>query len=194
MPHEKWLSTEARAKPQAHVLAAHAYYSIKRYSRAATHLQQALAKSDKPEASWFKFLSQIYLIQRRFVDLKRLLYDAIRVYPGDRVFWQTLANLHLERQQEDKALAVLMLAYRQGVLDEKDLPYVAQLHIHMGAPEKAARLLELWGEEGKLAISYDHLTQQARGWLLAREHENTRTGQRLEDPTARVTFDRTGCD
>jgi tetratricopeptide (TPR) repeat protein len=104
--------------------------------------------------------------------LKRLLYDAIRVYPGDRVFWQTLANLHLERQQEDKALAVLMLAYRQGVLDEKDLPYVAQLHIHMGAPEKAARLLELWGEEGKLAISYDHLTQQARGWLLAREHDN----------------------
>jgi tetratricopeptide (TPR) repeat protein len=168
---EKWLTIETRPRPQAHVLAAHAYYSTKRYSRAANHLQQALAKSEKPEASWFQFLAQIYLEQRRFVALERLLNRAIRAYPGNRVFWHALANLHLEQQQEAKALAVLMLAYRQKVLDEQDLPYVARLHIHQGAPEKAARLLELWEEEGQLDISYHHLNQQARSWLLAREQD-----------------------
>ncbi|MEN8130938.1 MAG: CDC27 family protein [Pseudomonadota bacterium] len=166
---KQWFSIEVQPKPQAHVLAAHAYYSLQRYPEAVRHLKQALAKADSLKASWYQLLAAIYRVQYRFTELESLLHEAIRRYPGNAIFWYALADLHLEQHHEGRALSTLMLAYRQGVIKPLDLPRVARLYVHLGIPEKAARLIEDWQQQGLLPLTYDNLMLQAQGWLVARE-------------------------
>ncbi len=166
---EIWFSIEGQAKPEAHVLAAHAYYSLERYPEAVRHLKQALAKADSPQASWYQLLAATYRVQQRFTELELLLHEAITRYPGNATFWYALADLYLRQHHEGRALSTLMLAYRQGVIKPRDLPRVARLYVHLGIPEKAARLIEDWQQQGLMPLTYDNLMLLAQGWLVARE-------------------------
>ena len=168
---ETWFKTEKNANVQSHVLAGYAYYELERYPPAITHLKQALDYADTPEASWYQLLTVIYLQTKHYTAAETLLQQALRVYPLNKQFWRTLADVYLRRQREGKALAVLTLASWAGVLEGSDLKRMARLYVQLGMPEKAARLLHDWGKKGSLPKSHANLTLEAESWLLARERE-----------------------
>jgi tetratricopeptide (TPR) repeat protein len=166
-----WLQGRKSLKPEDRLLAAQAYYAAGKVKTAIGHLEKAVSAVAEPQESWLRSLLSMYLDARRYKQARRLLQRLIGRYPDKVLYWRHLAQLHMQLGREEKALAVLALAYEKGLLEAKELVRFAGLHAHAGMPEKAARLLRQWCESGRLRTTRKLLMTEADLWSLARERE-----------------------
>jgi tetratricopeptide (TPR) repeat protein len=168
---QSWLRDQKRLKPADHALAAQVFYAAGKVKTAISHLEQAVAATARPEKVWLNSLLAMYLETKRYKKARSLLQRLIARDPGEAYYWQQLAQLHMQRNKPAEALAVLALAYGNGLLQAKDLTRFASLHAHAGMPEKAARLLGKWRKAGRLRNTLKLLLTEADLWLMARERE-----------------------
>lgn len=168
---QAWLRHQKRLKPADHALAAQVFYAAGKVKTAIGHLEQAVAATARPEKVWLSSLLAMYLETKRYKKASSLLQRLIARDPGQAYYWRQLAQLHMQRNRPGEALAVLALAYGNGLLEAKDLTRFASLHAHAGMPEKAARLLGEWRKAGRLRNTRKLLLTEADLWTMARERK-----------------------
>ncbi len=166
---EKWLQAEASPEPPAHAVAAQIYYAAGRNPKALEQIRQALDKSKRPPESWYHFLIALYLEKAQYAQAEPVIRRAITAYPASADLWRSLANVHMAMGSEHEALATLMLAYRQNMLNASEHERLIQFIAYLGVPEKAGRLLGQWRRDGTLEDSADRVRLEARLWTMARE-------------------------
>lgn len=166
---ETWLGASAEPPLDAYLLAAHAALQSGQKARGAEHLARAIARATAPEAGWYELLAATYQELGRAAQAVTTLRQGLARYPGEGRLWQRLAAGYQLQGDEHRALAVLVLAYRQEQLPEAERTRLVYLYAQLGAPERAARLLRSWRDNGRVAATYDHLKLEADLWLLARE-------------------------
>jgi len=168
---KRWLVLQKKRSPQQHIFAASVFGQQKQYKSAIKHVQRAIAGVKRPKESWYQLLISFYLDQKRYKKAIPIYHKLVRQYPKKRTYWQQLSGLYLQTKQKQQALAVLSLAYRQGMLTtESDLLRLVNLYLYVNNPYDAGTLLQRELTRKRIKSSAKNWRKLADSWILAREY------------------------
>lgn len=179
---EEWFKiTGATDKADAWALKGNALYRIAGekenpaeskpiYAQAAEALKKAIALSDKPSDTLTQLLIASYYDAENFAEAAKTAEGILAKDPGNKKALQQLSSIYLEMEQNDKAIALLENAYRNGQLtDEKDLKQLYQLYNYTEKPAEAARIISEGLAKGVLKPSVDTHKGLADAYALQAE-------------------------
>lgn len=169
---EKYLKSGKELPPTAYILAATSYFSLEKAREALPYAKKAVQLSDAPRKDWYNLLLGIYYELNDYREAAKLLETMVAFWPDDKEFWRYLASIYLELEEDDKALATLALAYRQGMLEEEShLLNLSRLYLMDEVPYKAAEVLAKSLADKKVEATADNLELLSMAWTQAREYE-----------------------
>ena len=168
---EQWLGAVPRARPRQLFTVSYACYMSGRLERAEELMVMALEQGGaKAKESWYQVYYRILSDLGRHRQAEEVVMGMISRNPDKDLNWRLLASHYLQFDRNSDALTALMLSYLNGLLDKPaDLKQIASLYSYIDAPDKAARLIEGWVEEGRIEADTETTTQIANLWLMARE-------------------------
>jgi len=186
---QSWFQDEKAPPPEAHLLAGMIYYQLQDYPALITHMQEAIGKASKPEASWYELLLAGYYHSEDYSHSAALLEQIINRYPEKHELWLQLAGMYQKANLAGKALAVMELALKRGVLDESGILQLIRLCLNEKLPQRAAVLLQEQMAAGAIPHNRDNLELLAESWQLARENDKaaaafTELATLTNDPSA----------
>lgn len=175
---QAWVETEADPPPGARVQLGHALYALKRYVEVIAQLELAL-ESEEPlggfesedREPWYQLLLAAYLAIGDGPATKETLLRMVARFAHRQVYWLQLSNAQLQLGDIESALASLELAHDIAPLEGESLRQLARLNLQMGAPHRAARLIEAALNENRVDPSMEMLHVQVEYLLAAREYE-----------------------
>lgn len=167
---EQWFKLEKQAPPQAHALAGAAYAQATQYAEAIKHLQQAIATGSEAPETWYRQLLSVYYDADRYQSAARLLQQMTQQFPDNKEYWLQLSSAYRRLQDDARSLAVLELAYQQGLLSsERELTELVRYYLYMGMPFQAGKQLDKALGEGAVSSTSAHWRLLSDIWLQARE-------------------------
>ncbi len=168
---ETWLSNEENPRPQARVFLAQAYLELKQHARAEQNIKQAIDAATKFHETWYQMLIAIQIEQEKFSQAASALQSLLGQYPQKKIYWQQLSQVYSQEEKHKRAVATLALAYKLGLLNEREALQVVQYYLHLGLPYKAADLL-VDGLEKKIVQDVEPNRELlVTCWLHARENQ-----------------------
>jgi tetratricopeptide (TPR) repeat protein len=166
-----WMGRVKNPSPDAKYLLAMAYTQTKTWKKALYWAQQAITGVRRPKETWLQLALSIHYELRQYDDMARILEQLVSRFPK-KAYWMQLSAIYTELKQEERALAVLELAYKQGMLtSHSELMNLVSLYLSRGIPQKAARVLEKGMKQGVIKKSEQTLTLLGDSWMRAREFE-----------------------
>ena len=168
---EDWLATGTEAEPRARVLLAQAYTQLGQYDRAERHLLQAISQATEFQEPWHRLLVSIYIEQEKFSEAAGVLRRLLGYFPEKKTYWLQLSQTYSGSEQHEQAASTLAMAYKQGLLREREALQIVSYYLHLGLPYKAAELLADGLTRGLIADSDEHQELLVTCWLHAREYQ-----------------------
>ena len=168
---EDWLATGTEAEPRARVLLAQAYTQLGQYDRAERHLLQAISQATEFQEPWHRLLVSIYIEQEKFSEAAGVLRRLLGHFPEKKTYWLQLSQTYSGSEQHEQAASTLAMAYKQGLLREREALQIVSYYLHLGLPYKAAELLADGLTRGLIADSDEHQELLVTCWLHAREYQ-----------------------
>ena len=152
--------------PELRLAVANAYAQTGRY-RQALPLVKSVYDEGKPSTATLQLYAVCLLETGQLNKAAPVLQRLVRADPSNKV---RLAAVHVQRQDFDRAAAVLELAHRQGMLTEaSEKRKLARMFMQAGAPYEAAALLQGWIDAGAVQADAETLRTLAQAWSNARE-------------------------
>ncbi len=174
---DDWLAVaEEPPSPAQRFSVAYANYMSGYVELAEQHISQAIGEVAKPSDNWLRLHYQILFDLERYAMAKGVVDELLDRDPDNESYWRLLASHHMRLEDYTRALAAFETAYVAGTMEsESDLRRIASLYGHVAVPEKAARKLEGWMQEERIAADAETWRQLGDLWMLARERENAKT-------------------
>lgn len=170
---EPWLVKNANPDVQINVLLANAYAQLKQIRKALPHIKRAIARSKKPQESWYQLNLAIYYELENYSSAARVLKSLVRLYPDKKEYWQQLSSVYQQSKQYKKAVSIKHLAYKKGLISsEKDMLELANLFLCVGSPYKAAQLLTDGIKYKKIKSNSKNWEILAHAWRMAKEYDS----------------------
>ena len=187
---EEWFNFSVElgrpVRPGDHFLLAQGYYSLKRYKdvvgRINLTLERAAETGVPVKERWLRLLAATYFAQEDFGKARDPLELLVLLFPK-REYWLQLQGTYGELEMRENQLAILDLAWRQGLL-EKETEYISlSQHLQVAKdPYEAAVVLaegmdkRLQDEDGEdegpiVEADYDNLKMLGNYWYQAKETE-----------------------
>ncbi len=158
----------------AYVLKASIYVQEENFTETLKAIEIAIDMESEPREQWYQLKLASHMELEQFTQAVQTLERIISAWPEEKTYWIQLSQIHLHLEQNEKALAVIALAYRNGLLDTQgDITYLSNLYSSSHLPFKAARVLEKGISEGLVDSTRDHWTAVADSWYAAEELENS---------------------
>lgn len=175
---DEWLQYTDTVPAGAFELQAVAYSQLGRYREAIQAIDRAIALSDKPKEQWYQLKVAMHFELKEYAQAARVLELLIERDPTRKNYWIQLASSYLaqegseqqKKQNEARALAIMALAHRMGLLDrESEWVQLYQLYAANDIPYKAAQILE--EAIGKRIVEPNRKRWEdlANSWTAARE-------------------------
>lgn len=169
---EAWVRDAKNVPVNAYFVLAACHLELNALRPARRWADKGRAESDKLSYSQYQFLASIYVRQSDWSALQKLLEEAIQVFPDKVEFWRQLAQVHMERDRESQALAVLRVAYSNGLLKRgDDLVRLAQLMRLQNAPWLAANVMEDGLRRKMIEPTSRNWLLLGNSWMAAREYD-----------------------
>lgn len=154
---------------------AYANYMTDHLPRAEELLEIALANTKTVNNTWYRVYYQVLFDQKKYDKAEDVVYGLVTREPANEAYWQLLVNHYLHLDNDRGALAAMAIARLQGLLDDTDdMKRIATLYSLVEIPEKAARLLQDWVEDGSLSADPETLRRIGDLWLLARHRDEAK--------------------
>jgi tetratricopeptide (TPR) repeat protein len=179
---ESWFQTVEKPNSLGYYLLAMSHYQLEQYEAALPPAKKAVEIAENPQQSWLQLLLAIYLTNKQYVEATPVLIDLISRYPNSgKNYWLQLSSLYGVQEKNDRALIVLELANRRGLLTEdRDLRRLAQMLLYNEIPIRAAQVIEKGIEDKRLKEDAEVFEMLSNSFILAREV------RRAEAPLARA--------
>lgn len=169
---QRWLALEREPTPKANALAGAIYALAKSYDRAIEHLKRAIRAAEQPQENWFRQLVALRLETKQYRDAASILEEMVIRYPKRKAYWLQLAGVYQALKDDNRALAVMELAYRQELpFDQRELLNLINFLLYMEIPYKAGTLLEAALEKGTVHATVENWQLLSNTWLGAREFD-----------------------
>ena len=170
---ETWFAAAPLPLPHQIFSLAYANYMSGNIARAEELVDRAIGDSSEPQESWYQLHYRTLFEQKKYEPAKEVLLGLVNRAPSKPLYWRMLAGHNLQVEESQEGLAALMIAYINDMLEsEGELSQIVALWGFIDAPEKGARLLEQFIEEGRAESDADTLKQLGNLWLMARERDN----------------------
>ena len=181
----KWFQYEEDPVPEAYMVIASGFAELQRYIDALPYVKKAIAKADNPKEEWYMLELAIYIEKSRYRDAAALLRRMLQIWPEKPKYWDLLASIYMELKQDDNALHTLMVAYRNGLIEDKSkLIAIVQLNLLQEIPYAAATILETEIENGNIEANKKNLDMQLAAWIDAKAYDKAvETARRLVELT-----------
>ncbi len=158
----------------AYVLKASIYIQQENFAETLKAIETAIDMDNNPREQWYQLKLASHVELEQFTQAAQTLELIISTWPQMKTYWIQLSQVYLQLEQLEKALAVIALAYRNGLLDAQgDITYLSDLYSNSRLPFKAALVLEKGINEGLVNSTRDHWTAVADSWYAAEELENS---------------------
>ncbi len=174
---DDWLAiTETEPSPAQLFSIAYANFMAEYLDESRDYAERAIAGSSTVPDSWLRLYYQILFDSRAFDDARRVALDLLDRDPANEQYWRLLASHHLRLEDYQSAVSAVEVAMHTGALQtESDLRRVVSMYSQLLVPEKAARRLAAWMEEGRLEKDAKTWRQLGDMWLMARERDNAKS-------------------
>jgi len=158
----------------AYVLKASIYLQQENYIETLTAIKIAIAMEEDPREQWYQLKLASHYELEQYPEAAQTLELIITRWPDEKMYWTQLSQLYFKLKQDEKALAVIALAYRKALLDtQSDITYLSNLYSNSDLPFKAALVLEKGIKDGLVAPTRNHWAAVADSWYAAEELENS---------------------
>jgi len=167
---EAWLEREEKDPPrEIQQILANAHVQLRRFDRALVYADALAKATPTADENLLRLQLAIHFQLDHPERMVELLTELIERFPK-KTYWLQLSAAHSQLGDDRRALAVLELAHRQGLLTQGDeLVRLARHYLHMNLPDKAAELLERELASDRVPGSAKHLELLANSWMAARE-------------------------
>lgn len=171
----RWLELAGdKATPEARYVIGVSFAQAKQYEKASEQARLAVDATPNPQENWLQLLLSARFELGDMATVEQVLKELITRFPR-KSYWQQLAGIYAEKQADQKALAVMELMHRQGILDSRDeLLRLAQMFLFHGVPTKATAVLTGGLDGGPLDRDEKTLELLASSYLYARETEDAK--------------------
>jgi tetratricopeptide (TPR) repeat protein len=186
---QTWFQIVERPNSVGYFMLALAHFQLEDLDGALEPAKQAVEIAKRPQQAWLQLLLAIHLTRQDYAAATPVLDRMIALYPNSgKDYWLQLSSLHGVTGDDKRALGVLELAYRKGLLtDDRDLLRLLQLSLARGIPYRAARVFEQAVAEERFQGDAEALELQGVSWILARE-----PGKAVEPLTRAAELSKTG--
>jgi len=158
----------------AWVLKASIYVQQENYAETLKAIENAIGMDDDPSEQWFQLKLASHYELKQYPRAAQTLEQMITRWAEEKTYWTQLSQIYFNLDQDEKALAVMALAYRNALLDTQgDITYLSNLYSNSRVPFKAALVLEKGIKDGVVAPTRNHWTSVADSWYAAQELENS---------------------
>jgi len=156
----------------AYVLKASIYAQKNDFPNTLEAIDQAIAMDDDPREAWYQVKLAAHSELEQYPQAAETLEILISRWPDKKLYWTQLSQIYYKLKQDDRALAVLALAYRRGMLDKQsDISYLSSLYSNAEVPYKAAQVMEKGIRDGIVQPTRVNWTLVADAWYAAEELE-----------------------
>jgi len=132
----------------------------------------AISMSENPKEQWYQLKLAAHYELEQYPQAAETLETIISHWPDRKVYWIQLSQIYYKLKQEEKALAIMALAYRRNMLDKRsDITYLSSLYSNANVPYKAAEVLEKGINNGVVESTENYWTATADSWYAAEELE-----------------------
>lgn len=167
---EVWFKATVNPPATANILMANALGLTGRWREALPYVQKAIASTDKPQESWYKLLLAAQYELKDYRGCSETLEILTSLYPENKKYWEQLAGMYMELEEDSKALAAMGLAHRKGfITEEKQLLNLARMYILNDVPFEAGKLLDQAIASKQVAANDKNYALMAEAWIQARE-------------------------
>ncbi|WP_264696135.1 tetratricopeptide repeat protein [Candidatus Nitrosacidococcus sp. I8] len=168
---EDWLKDEAigESSTDAHVLAANAYYHLKKYTKTISHITIAINHSEDPKEYWYQLNLAARLELKQYPESTKILEILITKFPEKKEYWQQLTAVYSELNQKQRTLAVQGLITHIDTTKEADLVRLSDFYRYLDMPYKAGIVLQTGFTNSTIEASDKNLERLAESWFAAKE-------------------------
>jgi len=179
---QSWFQTVERPNSVGYYLLALSHYQLEDFDAALLPAKKAVEIAKVPQAAWLQLLLAIDLTLKDYAAAALVLDELLALHPSvGKDYWLQLSALYGVMEDDERALAVLEIAHRSGLLTEdRDLRRLLQLTLARGIPHRAARIFETELAARHVREDAEALELLSISWILARE------ASRGEEPLARA--------
>ena len=167
-----WFSFAEEPVPaDAYMLVGSSHAQLEQLDRALPYVQEANRRASTPNESWHMLELSIHSERMNYEDAVELLRRMVDLWPETARYWEMLAYMYLELEDDGNALATLMVAYKKGMVEgESKLLNLVRLNMFLELPHEAAEILEAEVAKGTIADSRENLELLLSAWAAAREY------------------------
>lgn len=167
--YKAWMEFTGKDDAQVWLKIANAYYSLKQMDKIIEPADKAIAAfGDKHNQNPYILKVQSYYERKMYPQAVKVLETVLQIFPDNKQWWQQLGMFYLLVEDNEKALATLDLAYKQGFLEkESEIKTLASLFALNQTSYKGALLLEKHIGTGLIARDDKNLGSLANYWHAA---------------------------
>lgn len=170
--YERWASEARSIKAEQYMLYANALIPLKQYAEAKRAVLHAINVSDTPVASHYQTLFYLQYELQEYDAGIETVKKLILLFEPKKQYWMQLAGLYTQQNRYGDALAVMEIAYREGMLDkEYERLQLAQLYLYEAIPYRAAEVVEQGMKEELIARSVKNLEMLGNCYYRAHAFE-----------------------
>jgi tetratricopeptide (TPR) repeat protein len=159
---------------EAYVLKSAIFARQENYPETLKAIDTAISMGDDPKEQWYQLKLASHYEMEQYPQAAETLETIISRWPDKKVYWVQLSQIYYKLKQEEKALAVMALAYRRDMLDKQsDITFLSSLYSNVDVPYKAADVLEKGINDGVVEPTKNYWTVVADSWYAAEELEKS---------------------
>ncbi len=167
---EEWLDGAEKPDAQAHFMITIAYAGKEDWASALSHARTSVNLSTSPVENRLRLLLAVEYQNGNIPETLEVLKTLVTLFPKKDYYMQ-LAFGYSNFGEEEKALAMLELAYQLDYLDkERELTQLTQRYLYHELPWPAAKIMAKGLEDGTVETTSKNLELYANSLLHAREY------------------------
>jgi len=163
---------EDQHKATAYVLQGSIHAQKEDWPKVIESIDKAIAMDEDPKENWYALKLAAHFQLDQYPEAADTLEVMISEWPNKKTYWSQLSNTYYKLERNEKALSVIALAYRKGLLDkQEDLLYLANLYSFQDVPYKAAQVLQKGLDDGIIENEERFWTTTGDNWYAAEEYD-----------------------
>ncbi|HET7396376.1 MAG TPA: tetratricopeptide repeat protein [Gammaproteobacteria bacterium] len=167
-----YLKAESNPPPDADMLIALTDAKLGQCRSALPYAKRALENNSTAPESWYQLWIACAYTAKQYNSAIDGLYAALGRWPDNANYWRQLGQTYAQNDEQDKALGVFALMYRQGLAqNEQDYLNLVSLYMQNNEPYEAANVLQKGLEAGVVGANEDNYDLLAATWLDAKEYD-----------------------
>ncbi len=167
---EEWFTYAEEPSGQAYMLMGMILGQGENKEKALDYVNIAINSEKNPPEKWLQLALSLNHSLKKYKNALKLLVHLTSEYPENKKYWKQFYQTYLSLFEDEKALAVMEMAYKRNALtEESEIVNMASLMIYLKLPHKGARIIEKEMEAGLIQKSKKNFELLSQAWYQAKE-------------------------